>query len=104
MPTLKKTVRRASRVNRNSPRLAYAKRVLLAHLPELREQYAVKSLGVFGSYVRGQEHRHSDLDVLVEFERTPTLLEFVRLKHYLNHLGQCRKGGTLCGGHHARRV
>lgn len=86
MPTLKKTVRRASRAAHYSPRLARAQRILRAHLPELRAQYAVKPLGIFGSYMRGAEHPRSDLDVLVEFERTPTLLEFVRLKRYLSHL------------------
>ncbi|MCX7839146.1 MAG: nucleotidyltransferase family protein [Anaerolineae bacterium] len=63
-----------------------AQRVLRAHLPELRERYAVKSLGIFGSYARGAPRQRSDLDVLVEFERTPTLLEFVRLKRYLSQL------------------
>ncbi|MBI3913583.1 MAG: nucleotidyltransferase domain-containing protein [Chloroflexi bacterium] len=42
-----------------------------AHLPALRERYAVTSLGVFGSYVRGEQKKRSDLDVLVEFDRAP---------------------------------
>lgn len=69
-----------------NPELARAKRILRRHLPELRERYSVKSLGVFGSYVRGEQRKNSDLDVLVEFEQAPTLLEFVHLKRYLSEL------------------
>jgi len=36
-------------------------------MPELRERYHVRSLDLFGSYVRGEESARSDLDVLVEF-------------------------------------
>jgi len=69
-----------------NPELARAKRILRKHLPELRERYAVKTLGVFGSYVRGEQTRKSDLDILVEFTQTPTLLEFVHLKRHLGDL------------------
>lgn len=41
--------------------------VLRQHLPELEDRYGVSSLGIFGSYVRGEERDESDLDVLVEF-------------------------------------
>jgi predicted nucleotidyltransferase len=59
---------------------------LRTHLPELRERYGVRTLGVFGAYVRDEQHRSSDLDVLVEFDYTPTLLEFVDLQYYLGDL------------------
>lgn len=59
---------------------------LRAHLPELRERYGVRTLGVFGSYVREEQCGSSDLDVLVEFDRTPTLLEFVDLQYHLSDL------------------
>lgn len=42
---------------------------LHVRLPELRRRYGVRQLGVFGSYVRGQDRRgKSDLDILVEWE------------------------------------
>jgi predicted nucleotidyltransferase len=53
-------------------------------LPELRERYGVRSLGIFGSYVRGEQGKRSDLDILVEFDRVPTLFEFVRLERHLS--------------------
>jgi predicted nucleotidyltransferase len=61
-------------------------RVLREHLPELGERYGVKSLGLFGSYVRGEQREDSDLDVLVEFEYAPNLVEFVNLEYYLSAL------------------
>jgi uncharacterized protein len=54
--------------------------ILAQHLPELRRRYAVASLSLFGSYVRGEQRPGSDVDVLVTFSETPSLLEFVDLK------------------------
>jgi predicted nucleotidyltransferase len=47
--------------------------------PSLEEKFKVKSIGIFGSYVRGEEKEESDLDVLVEFEESAglSLLGFV---------------------------
>lgn len=67
------------------PALEMIVKTLRDQLPVLRERYGVRSLGVFGSYVRGEQERGSDLDLLVEFDRVPTLFEFVRLER---HLGQ----------------
>jgi len=50
---------------------------------ELRERYGVKHLKVFGSYVKGNQKEESDLDLMVSFEETSTLLEFTDLKEYL---------------------
>lgn len=61
-------------------------RTLRVYLPELGEHYGVSTLGLFGSYVRGEQREGSDLDVLVEFDRTPTLFEFVELQHHLSDL------------------
>jgi hypothetical protein len=38
-------------------------------------------------YVRGEQRRDSDLDLLVEFDDRPlTLLQFIALEHYLSDL------------------
>ena len=55
-------------------------------MPDLKENFNVKSLGVFGSYARRQTKRGSDLDLLVEFHRAPTMFEFVRLERHLGKL------------------
>lgn len=59
---------------------------LREHLPELRERYGVRSLGVFGSYVRGEETPRSDLDILVEFAQAPDLFKFMDLEDHLQAL------------------
>lgn len=53
-------------------------------LPELKKEYNVSYIGLFGSYVRGENTPESDLDVLVEFSRTPTIFRFVHLENYLS--------------------
>jgi predicted nucleotidyltransferase len=60
--------------------------ILQVHLPELRERYGVRGLWLFGSYLRGTQRKGSDLDVLVEFDRVPSLFEFIRLERYLSEL------------------
>ncbi len=62
------------------------RRILLQHLPLLRERYGVESLGLFGSYVRGEASPKSDLDLLVRFHQTPGLIRFVELENYLSDL------------------
>ncbi|MDH5202469.1 MAG: nucleotidyltransferase family protein [Nitrospirota bacterium] len=49
----------------------------------LKSQYKVKEIGVFGSCVRGGQKKKSDIDILVEFKRTPDFFEFLRLEEYL---------------------
>ena len=57
-------------------------------LPELKEKYHVSTLGVFGSYARGEQKKRSDLDLLVEFSKVPSLFTLVGLEQLLTkHLG-----------------
>ena len=51
--------------------------------PVLEEKYKVKTLGVFGSYVRGEQKEGSDLDILVEFQEPVGLFEFMELEEFL---------------------
>lgn len=62
--------------------------ILRGHLPEMRERYGVRTLGLFGSYVHGEQGKRSDLDILVEFEdeAKPSLLEFAGLQQELSDL------------------
>jgi len=56
---------------------------LASLLPGLRERYSVRTLSIFGSYACGEQTAESDLDLLVEFEKTPGLLAFVNMQHRL---------------------
>jgi predicted nucleotidyltransferase len=62
------------------------KRILFGHKVELREKFKVKNIGVFGSYVRGEQKGSSDVDVLVEFDDPIGLFEFMKLENYLSDL------------------
>ncbi len=60
--------------------------LLRKRLPDLARRYHVRSLGVFGSYVRRQQRPGSDLDILVKFDRVPGLLAFLALENELSDL------------------
>lgn len=57
---------------------------LVLHKSMLQEHYKVSELGIFGSYVRREQTETSDVDLLVEFSETPSLLRFVNLENYLS--------------------
>jgi predicted nucleotidyltransferase len=57
---------------------------LRQQLPELAEKYHVRSLEVFGSYVRDEQTSESDLDVLVTFDKAPGLFQFIELENRLS--------------------
>lgn len=50
----------------------------------LVEKYKVKQIGLFGSYVRGEQQPQSDLDILIDFDEYPSLLEFIGLEDELS--------------------
>lgn len=50
----------------------------------LAERFGVIDLAVFGSYAKEQQRRRSDVDILVELERThKTFDNYMELKFYL---------------------
>ena len=51
--------------------------------PELAVRYKVKEIGLFGSFVRGEQSATSDIDLLVEFEAPIGLFKFLELEEYL---------------------
>ena len=61
-------------------------KILEFHKGEFKEKYGVKTIGIFGSYLREEQTQTSDIDVLVEFEKPIGLLKFVGLKNHLSDL------------------
>ena len=57
--------------------------LLRAALPELRAEWPIKSLALFGSRVRDDATEQSDLDVLVEFSGPIGLSGFLALEERL---------------------
>jgi len=66
--------------------LTSLRKILHQQLPMLSEKYHVRSLWLFGSYARSQQHKESDLDILIEFDKTPGLLTFIEIENYLSDL------------------
>ena len=60
--------------------------ILKRHKTELVKKYGVREIGVFGSCVRGEQSKRSDVDILVEFEEVPDLLTFIEMERYLENL------------------
>jgi uncharacterized protein len=59
---------------------------LRENFPRLQREYAVRSLGLFGSYVRGEQKKSSDLDILVDFVEVPGMFRFLDLERELAKL------------------
>lgn len=68
--------------------LAEIKEILQAQKPYLYEKYGVTEVGVFGSYVRGEQRPDSDIDILIELTEPPriSLMGLVNLQNYLDDL------------------
>jgi predicted nucleotidyltransferase len=61
--------------------------LLKQHELEIRERFGVERIGIFGSFVRGEEKQESDVDILVEFrEGEKTFDNYMDLKFYLEDL------------------
>ncbi|RKX74689.1 MAG: hypothetical protein DRP87_16335 [Spirochaetes bacterium] len=65
-------------------KLKQIKQILEGQKEYLQEKYKIKEIGVFGSYVRGEQKKKSDVDILVEFEEAPGLLTFMEIENYLS--------------------
>ena len=59
---------------------------LRRHRKELEDRFGVKHISIFGSFVREEQTENSDVDILISFKKTPTLIELVELKEYLENL------------------
>jgi len=60
--------------------------ILSNHLGQIKEEYGVSKIGVFGSVVRDEQVDASDIDILVEFSRATGMVQFIRLEEELQDL------------------
>lgn len=58
------------------------KNIILKHLKD----YQPVSLGIFGSFARGESTEKSDIDILVKFKVAPSLLTLIKLENELSDL------------------
>jgi predicted nucleotidyltransferase len=59
---------------------------LAEYKPDLARRYGVRELGIFGSYVRGENKSASDVDILIDFTESVSLLTFIHLENELSDL------------------
>jgi len=69
-----------------TPSLEKILEILRQQIPMLTERYSVEKLEIFGSYVRSEQKKDSDLDVLVTFKEDPSLLTYIAIENYLSDL------------------
>ena len=61
--------------------------LLREHEPEIKKRFGVATIGLFGSFVRGEERPESDVDVLVTFRKgQETFDNYMDCKFYLEDL------------------
>ena len=58
------------------------KNIILRHLKE----FDPIQIGIFGSFARGDNKKGSDIDILVEFKESPTLLTLIKLENDLSDI------------------
>lgn len=52
----------------------------------LKKKYKVNEIGIFGSYVRGEQEADSDIDILIDKDEAIGLLKLANLQNYLSSL------------------
>ncbi len=62
-----------------------ALQILKSHKQELAK-FDVKSLAIFGSVARDEAGPESDVDILVEFSKTPSFDGYMELKFFLEDI------------------
>lgn len=55
-------------------------------LPRFQREYSVRSMGLFGSYIKGRQRKGSDLDILVDFVEVPGMFRFLDLEREISQL------------------
>ena len=69
-----------------SKTLSEIKSTLTKIKPYIKDKYHISELGIFGSYVRGEETSESDIDILVSFDSDFHfgLVTYCELENYLS--------------------
>ena len=62
------------------------KNKLTALKSELHERFGVSEIGVFGSWVRGEQTAESDIDLLVDFDKRVSLFDILELQYYFEDI------------------
>jgi uncharacterized protein len=58
------------------------KNIIIGHL----KNHNARKIDIFGSFARGDNNKESDLDILVEFRVSPSLLTLIKLENELSEI------------------
>ena len=64
--------------------------ILRKEMPRLGRDYDVRSIGLFGSYLKGTQSAGSDIDILIEYEKIPGMFKYLDLENELSELLGCK--------------
>lgn len=53
--------------------------------PVLKQRYKVETIGIFGSYSRGEQTKKNDLDLLVSFSEQIGIYKFVEVEEFISN-------------------
>jgi len=62
------------------------KEILERNREKLEKEYNIKSIKIFGSYVEGKQKGKSDVDLIVDFKKTPTFIEVIKIEEEISKL------------------
>ena len=62
------------------------KKILNNNKFQFQKSFKVKEIGIFGSYLKSEQTKKSDLDILVEFESPIDFFDYLGLEEYLTDL------------------
>jgi hypothetical protein len=59
-------------------------KIIQTQKPMLMKKHKISEIGIFGSYIRGEQNHHSDIDILINFDVFPGLIEFIGIENTLS--------------------
>lgn len=62
------------------------KNILSQNKEDIEKKFGAMEIALFGSYVRNEQNKESDVDILVDFKESIGLLKFIELERYLSDL------------------
>jgi len=90
------------------PRINRPEIILKRYKPQLKKKFGVQNIGVFGSVVRNESKKGSDIDILVTFSRPIGIFKFMDLEEYLSKILSNKKidlvSRRALKGHIGRRI
>ena len=70
--------------------IANLRRLIVEMQDVIRQKYKAEIKGIFGSHIRSDFHADSDLDLLVDFDDSADLMDYIKLQQFLEDRLECK--------------